>query len=215
MSIALARLDDATWLLLSAAAGAILLGMLAVWPLSSILARRMARRGKVWVGVGTGRTRLSPLIPLIGLLSGVTAVFFLVAGLYDTSEQWRDPLTFYFWAGTVGLFAVLSLVLLLGARETWEWDATGLRWRSAWRRRAVEMRWPRPPASRQAEKRGALRVRQGRQEDRLVSGIDPGAPGPVACDPHGPSRPSPVGRNKALAALRRCDLATASRLGVG
>lgn len=142
MSIALARLDDATWLLLSAAAGAILLGMLAVWPLSSILARRMARRGKVWVGVGTGRTRLSPLIPLIGLLSGVTAVFFLVAGLYDTSEQWRDPLTFYFWAGTVGLFAVLSLVLLLGARETWEWDATGLRWRSAWRRRAVEMRWP-------------------------------------------------------------------------
>ena len=137
----LARLaDDMSWLP-SVIGVAIVVGMLAMWPLSSVLARRMARRGKVWVGAGAGRTRMSPLVPLLGSWSAVTAVFFLAAGLYDTSEQWRDPLTFYFWAGLVGLFALFSPVLSLGARETWEWDATGLRWRGAWRSRAVEMRW--------------------------------------------------------------------------
>ena len=129
-----------TWLLLQASAVMIVLGMLAMWPLSSVLARRLARRGKVWVGDGTGRTRLSPLVPLIGLCSAVAAAFFLVAGLLDSSEQWRNPATFYYWAGLVGAFALAAPAMLLFARHTWEWDATGLRWRGAWRR--VEMRWP-------------------------------------------------------------------------
>ncbi len=133
--------DDLTWLLLQVSAVAIVLGMLAIWPLSSVLARRMARRGKVRVEAGSGHTRLSPVIPLMGVISAAFAVFVLVAGLFDTRDQLRDPLTFYLWAGLLGMFALFSPVLFLGVRETWEWDATGLRWRGAFRSRPVEMRW--------------------------------------------------------------------------
>jgi hypothetical protein len=65
-------------------------------------------------------------------------VGFLVLGLYER-DTLRDPGQFYAWAGLVGAFAVSALAIAPFSRHTWEWDATGLRWRGAWR--SAALRW--------------------------------------------------------------------------
>jgi hypothetical protein len=136
MRILLGSPDAATGVLLPAALAAI--SVSAAIMASAALARRLAQSGKVWVGQGAGRTRVSPYMLIAGLVSAAGALFFLVAGLYD-SERLHDPVQFYCWVGIVGASALGALAFLPFAQHTWQWDSTGLRWRGAFR--SVEMHW--------------------------------------------------------------------------
>lgn len=115
---------------------AIVVGGLALG--AGVFARSLARRGKVWIGSGAGRTCMSPYVLLLGLLCAVVAAVFLALGLIYP-ETWREPGAFKAWLGLVGGFSLVFLVLLPFTRHTWEWDETGLRWQGAWR--SVAMRW--------------------------------------------------------------------------
>jgi hypothetical protein len=117
--------------------GAVLVGLLGI--AAAVLARRLTRRGQVWIEAGAGRTRMSPMVLLLCLLCAAAAAGFLALGLHDR-ETLREPGQLYAWAGLVGAFAVCALAIAPFTRHTWEWDATGLRWRGAWRSRAL--RWP-------------------------------------------------------------------------
>jgi hypothetical protein len=107
--------------------------------LAAVLARGLARRGKVWIGVGAGRTCMSPFVLLLGLLCAATAAVILALGLYFR-EGLREPGQFYAWAGLIGGFSLVALAILPFTRHTWEWDAGGLRWQGAFR--SVALRWP-------------------------------------------------------------------------
>ena len=50
---------------------------------AALIARNLARRGKVWVGCDAGRTRMSPYVLLVGLLCGAAATVFLAVGLLN------------------------------------------------------------------------------------------------------------------------------------
>jgi hypothetical protein len=106
---------------------------------AAVLARSLARRGKVWIGAEAGRTCMSPFVLLLGLLLATVAVAILAAGLYFRSSL-NAPADYYAWLGLVGGFFLGSLAILPFTRHAWEWDATGLRWRGAWK--SVAMRWP-------------------------------------------------------------------------
>jgi hypothetical protein len=106
---------------------------------AAVLARSLARRGKVWIGSDAGRTCLSPFVLLLGLLLAIAAVVILAAGLYFRASL-HAPADYYAWLGLVGGFFLGSLAILPFTRHVWEWDAAGLRWRGAWR--TVAMRWP-------------------------------------------------------------------------
>ena len=116
--------------------GAALFGLLGV--VAAVLARRLTQRGKVWVEAGAGRTRMSPIVLLLCLLCAAAAVGFLALGLHDR-ETLRHPGQLYVWAGLVGAFAISALAVAPFTRHSWEWDATGLRWRGAWR--STALRW--------------------------------------------------------------------------
>jgi hypothetical protein len=117
--------------------GALLVGLLGIG--TTLLARNLTRRGKVWIGARAGRTRMSPLVLLSCLLSAIAAAGFLALGLHDR-ETLSEPSQLYAWAGLVGALAVGALAIAPFTRHTWEWDATGLRWRGAWR--SMALRWP-------------------------------------------------------------------------
>ena len=106
---------------------------------AAVLARSLARRGKVWIGAEAGRTCMSPFVLLLGLLLAIVAMIILAAGLYFRASL-RTPADYYAWLGLVGGFLLGSLALLPFTRHTWEWDTAGLRWHGAWR--SVAMRWP-------------------------------------------------------------------------
>jgi hypothetical protein len=106
---------------------------------AAILARGLARRGKVWIGAGVGRTCMSPFVLLLGLLCAAVAVVVLAVGLYFR-ERLSEPGEFYAWMGLIGGFSLGALAILPFTRHTWEWDAAGLRWQGAWR--SVSMPWP-------------------------------------------------------------------------
>lgn len=114
--------------------GAVLVGLLGI--AAAVLARGLTRRGKVWIGAGAGRTRMSPLALLLCLLCAAAAVGFLALGLHHR-ETLRDPGQLYAWAGLVGAFALSALAIAPFTRHTWEWDARGLRWHGAWRSAAL------------------------------------------------------------------------------
>jgi len=115
----------------------VLVGGLAL--VAAVLARSLARRGKVWIGTDAGRTCMSPFVLLLGLLLAIAAVIVLAVALYFR-ESLRTPADYYAWLGLVGGFFLGSLAILPFTRHVWEWDAAGLRWRGAWR--SVAMRWP-------------------------------------------------------------------------
>jgi hypothetical protein len=106
---------------------------------AALLAHGLVRRGKVWIGTDAGRTCMSPFVLLLGLLLAIVAVVILAVGLYFRGAL-RVPADYYAWLGLVGGFFLGSLAILPFVRHTWEWDATGLKWRGAWR--SVAMRWP-------------------------------------------------------------------------
>lgn len=106
---------------------------------AAVLARSLVRRGKVWIGTDAGRTCMSPFVLLLGLLLAIAAVVVLAAGLYFR-QSLKEPADYYAWLGLVAGFFLGSLAILPFARHAWEWDATGFRWRGAWR--SVAMRWP-------------------------------------------------------------------------
>ena len=116
---------------------AVVVGLLGL--VAAVMARSLARRGKVWIGDNAGRTCMSPFVLLVGLLCALAAVIFVIVGIYFR-ESLRDPRDFYAWAGLVGGCSLLSLLILPFTRHTWEWDAQGLRWQGTWKR--VAMRWP-------------------------------------------------------------------------
>jgi len=116
---------------------AILVGLLTLG--AAVLAGRLARRGKVWIGKGAGRTCMSPYALLVGLLCAMTASVCLTLGLLYP-ETWREPGAFEAWVGLVAGFSLGFLAILPFTRHTWHWDETGLRWQGAWR--SVSMRWP-------------------------------------------------------------------------
>src|SRR5215467_14620210 len=116
---------------------AIVVGLLTVG--AAMIARSLVRRGKVWVGADAGQTCMSPYVLLVGLLSAVAAVVFLVLGL-AWPEGWREPGAFKAWVGLVAGFSLGCLAILPFTRHTWQWDATGLRWHGALR--STSMRWP-------------------------------------------------------------------------
>jgi hypothetical protein len=106
---------------------------------AAVMARSLARRGKVWIGHNAGRTCMSPYVLLVGLLCAVAAAGFAIVGLAHR-ESLREPSQLYAWMALVGAFALCALAILPFTRHTWEWDANGLRWQGAWR--SVRMRWP-------------------------------------------------------------------------
>jgi hypothetical protein len=116
---------------------AVFVGLLGI--VAAVFARSLARRGKVWVGVGSGRTCMSPYVLLVGLSCAAAAAAFLAIGL-TAPESLRGPRQLYAWVGLVAGFFLCALAILPFTRHTWEWDATGLRWRGAWRN--VSLRWP-------------------------------------------------------------------------
>jgi hypothetical protein len=105
---------------------------------AALLARNLARRGRVWVGHGAGRTCMSPYVLLVAVLCGGAAAAFLVLGLIEP-ESLREPGSFYAWAGLVGGFTLLFAAIVPFTRHTWEWDAAGLRWHGAFR--SVSIPW--------------------------------------------------------------------------
>lgn len=117
--------------------GAVLIGLLSLG--AAVLARNLTRSGKVWIGPEAGRTCMSPLVLLICLLCAAAAAGFLALGLWDR-QTLRDPGQLYPWLGLIGAFAASALALAPFTRHTWKWDATGLRWRGAWR--SAALRWP-------------------------------------------------------------------------
>jgi hypothetical protein len=82
---------------------------------------------------------MSPFVLLVALLCAVAAIGFAAVGLYFR-ESLREPGQLYAWLGLVGGFFLCALAILPFTRQTWEWDATGLRWRGVWK--SVAMRWP-------------------------------------------------------------------------
>jgi hypothetical protein len=98
----------------------------------------MARRGKIWIGSGAGRTCMSPYVLLVGLLCGAAALSCLVLGLLEP-ESLREPGAFNAWAGLIGGFTLAFLAILPFTRHTWAWDAEGLRWRGLLR--SVSIPW--------------------------------------------------------------------------
>jgi hypothetical protein len=121
---------------ISAIVGAILMGLLAGG--AALLAQRWVRRGKVWVKGDEGHTRMSPFVLLVALLCGAMAAACLLLGLLDPrSLQERGQ--FIAWAGLVGGFSLACLLILPYARQAWDWDGNGLRWRGAWR--TVSIPW--------------------------------------------------------------------------
>jgi hypothetical protein len=114
----------------------LLLGALSL--LAAVLARSMLWRGRVWIGDGAGRTSISPIVLLLGLLLAAAAMVSLGLGLYFR-DSLREPGDFYAWLGLVGGFSLGALAMFPFTRHTWEWDGAGLRWRGAWR--SVAMRW--------------------------------------------------------------------------
>jgi hypothetical protein len=114
----------------------LLLGVLSL--LAAVLTRSLFWRGSVSIGQGAGRTSMSPIVLLLGLLCATIAVGSLGLGLYFR-EGLREPGEFYAWLGLIGGFALGALAMYIFSRHTWEWDAAGLRWRGAWR--SVAMRW--------------------------------------------------------------------------
>jgi hypothetical protein len=115
----------------------IVVGLLGL--VAAVLACGLARRGKVWIGVGAGRTCMSPFVLLVGMLCAVAAAVSLGVGLYFR-ESLRKRGDFYGWLGLVASFTLLASVIVPFTRHTWEWDAAGLRWQGAWK--SVAMRWP-------------------------------------------------------------------------
>lgn len=109
---------------------AILVGVLGLG--AAILARKLARRGKVWVGKDAGRTCMSPFVLLLSLVCAAGALLFLALGLLYP-KMWLEPGALKYWLLLVGCFSGGCLILLPFTRHTWEWDATGLRWHGAWR----------------------------------------------------------------------------------
>ncbi len=116
---------------------AVLVGLLSAG--AAVLARSLRRRGKVWIGPGAGRTCQSPFVLLLCLLCAVAAAGCLALGLYNL-ETLRDPGQLTAWALLTGAFAISALAIAPFTRHVWEWDATGLRWRGAWR--SAALRWP-------------------------------------------------------------------------
>jgi len=114
----------------------LLLGALSL--LAAVLARSLLWRGRVWIGEGAGRTSISPIVLLLGLLLAAAAMVIMAVGLYFR-ETLREPGDFYAWLGLVGGLSLGALAMFPFTRHTWEWDAAGLRWRGAWR--SVAMRW--------------------------------------------------------------------------
>jgi hypothetical protein len=117
--------------------GALLIGLLSIG--AAALAGGLKRSGKVWIGVGAGRTCTSPLALLVCLMCAAAAAAFLALGLWDR-EALRDPGQLYAWLALVGAFAASALAIVPFTRHVWEWDSTGLRWRGAWR--GAALRWP-------------------------------------------------------------------------
>jgi hypothetical protein len=116
---------------------AIVVGVLTLG--AAIIARNLVRRGKVRVGADAGHTCMSPYVLLVGLLSAVVAALLLVLGL-AWPETLREPGEFNAWVGLVAGFSLGCFAMLPFTRHTWQWDATGLRWRGALR--STSMRWP-------------------------------------------------------------------------
>ena len=106
---------------------------------TTLVARNWIRRGKVWIGNGAGRTCMSPIMIIIGLLSGAASLAFFLLGVW-TPESFQEPGEYYAWAGLVGCFALGLFVMLPCSRYSWEWDYIGLRWRSLRGTRSI--RWP-------------------------------------------------------------------------
>jgi hypothetical protein len=106
---------------------------------AALFARKWVRRGKVWVKGDEGHTCMSPFVLLVGLLCAAMAAGCLVLGLLDPgSLEERGQLIA--WAGLVGGFSLVSLLILPFSRHAWDWDREGLRWRGAWR--SVSIPWP-------------------------------------------------------------------------
>jgi hypothetical protein len=104
----------------------------------AILARIWARRGKVRIESGSGHTCTSPYVLLVAVLCAVAAAAFLALGLVYP-EALREPGELKAWAGLIGGFSFLSLVIAPFTYHTWEWNREGLSWRGAWR--AVSIPW--------------------------------------------------------------------------
>src|SRR5262249_51830753 len=103
---------------------------------AAIIARKLVRRGKVWVAPHAGHTQITPLMLLSGLLGAVLGMVFLVGGFVWPP---RDPYDFNVWVGVIAFFSLLSLPCFLLSRLTWEWDTAGLRWHGVFR--TISMRW--------------------------------------------------------------------------
>jgi hypothetical protein len=106
---------------------------------AAVLARSLARRGKVWIGAEAGRTCMSPFVLLLGLLLAIVAMIILAAGLYFRASL-RTPADYYAWLGLVGGFLLGSLALLpftrirgSGTRQAFAGTAHGEAWRCAGR----------------------------------------------------------------------------------
>jgi hypothetical protein len=106
---------------------------------TALIARNLARREKVWVGIGAGRTCMSPYVLLVGLLSGAAAMAFLVLGLLEP-ESLRERGALYAWMALIGGFSLGFVGIIPLTRHTWEWDETGLRWQGAMK--SVAIAWP-------------------------------------------------------------------------
>jgi hypothetical protein len=116
---------------------ALLVGLLTL--IAAVLARSLARRGKVWVGPDAGRTCTSPYVLLVALLCAVGMAVFLALGVIFP-DAWQEPNAFYAWLGLIALFGLISLAILPFTRHTWQWDEAGLHWQGAWRN--ASMQWP-------------------------------------------------------------------------
>jgi hypothetical protein len=115
---------------------AILVGALTLGAV--VIARSLARRGKVQVGADAGHTCMSPYVLLVGLSLAMAAAILFVLGLV-WPETLREPGEFNAWVGVVAGFSLGCLAMLPFTRHTWQWDATGLRWDGALR--STSMRW--------------------------------------------------------------------------
>jgi hypothetical protein len=107
--------------------------------LGAVFARTWVRRGKVWVKGDEGHTCMSPFVLLIGLLCAAMAAACLVLGLLDP-QSLEERGQFIAWAGLVGGFGLISLLILPYARHSWDWNRQGLSWQGAWR--SVSIPWP-------------------------------------------------------------------------
>jgi hypothetical protein len=117
--------------------GALLIGLLSIG--AAVLGRNLKRSGKVWIGVGAGRTCMSPLALLVCLMCAAAAAAVLALGLWDR-RRLLDPGQLYAWLALAGAFAASALAIAPFTRQTWEWDAAGLTWQGA--RRSTSLRWP-------------------------------------------------------------------------